>query len=106
MATRKVLGKRLSAGHTVECVHGSQGNFITARILQHVLEDVGHGSGVGVIRPTARVRRRHCDEGDMMSAQGEVNVQDLRRFVLAMWKQRGKAWGANAVEKGMFSLPW
>ena len=45
----EILGERLSAGHTVECVHGSQRDFIAAGILQHVLEDIGHGSGVGVI---------------------------------------------------------
>ena len=49
MTTREIFGERLSARHAVECVHGSQRNLIAARILQHVLENVGHGSGIGVI---------------------------------------------------------
>lgn len=75
MATGKVLREGLSAGHAVECVHGSQRNFITARILQHVLENVGHGGGVCVVRPTAGVCRRHDGGGGgLMSVQVEVNI--------------------------------
>lgn len=51
----EILGKRLRAWHTVECVHGAQGNFVGARVLQDVLQNVGHGGDIALFRGVAAV---------------------------------------------------
>lgn len=51
----EVLGERLRAWHTVECVHGAQGDFVGARVLQDVLENVGHGGDIALFRGVAAV---------------------------------------------------
>ncbi len=102
MAAGKIFWKRLSARHTIERVHGSQGDLVSARILQDMLQDVGHGGSVCVIGPTARVCRRH-GSGEVMIRRH--NTEDMRRFDLKLTsKQRRKAWGTNNVEKGMLGL--